>query len=303
MNTVFPILAIVEGQSSYEQVPIEDHSEAKDATKAGLSPIEESDAPQSRPVTSSVRAMHRLLCSLGRWTSVFRGIGFLILWAFSETVVAFVISLVPIIPEVVSDLFASLLVVQLHTVWVHYIISATESKSFWHRLPSFKTVFRATAIPTLMLHAALEISIAAPVVLFHLLKIATEEPLAGLVEVPKLDNDAKKLWTVPVFLGVHVASLALLYIPAQVVLTRIQASMLPADERTIVAVDRAFGIEGSVDKGYLSMTEALKSCKGSWGRLYKLYVKISLINFAVETLIVLFTGLQFLAMSMIFNIG
>jgi hypothetical protein len=297
---VFPILAIVEGQSNYEQVPIEDNEDAKQETKARPSPIEDGDALRSRPVTSSVRAMHRLLCSLGRWTSVFRGFGLLVFTTFCEVLIVSGFAFVPIVPSVVSQVIAALLVVQLQTVWVHSVIGTATSKSFRQRLTGFKTTFRATAIPTVLLQVATLISVASPIVVLHLLKVATEKPMGDFVEVPKLDNNPKNLWTMAVFLAVHAATYAVLCIPALVVLTRIQASLLPVDERTIVPVDRAFELEGSDDKGYLSMAAAFKSFKGSWTRLYKLYVKIAIINFLGQALLAVIMCLEFVFVMLIF---
>lgn len=58
-------------------------------------------------------------------------------------------------------------------------------------------------------------------------------------------------------------------IPAQVVLTRVQASLLPGGKKTIVPFDRTFGMEKARERGYLTLMEAWASISGyEWVHIY-----------------------------------
>ncbi len=91
----------------------------------------------------------------------------------------------------------------------------------------------------------------------------------------------------------------LLWIPASVVLTRVQASLLPDTEETIVPFDRSFGgkivpeiVGGS---GAIGIIDAWKTFdRSSWIRLLKAYVKVFAMQFAVSVFFSIVLVLQLL---------
>jgi hypothetical protein len=61
-------------------------------------------------------------------------------------------------------------------------------------------------------------------------------------------------------------------IPAHVILTRIQASLIPPDEKTIVGLDWALKVEREGADEAVGMKEAWRGFdRGAWGRLLVLY--------------------------------
>jgi hypothetical protein len=103
------------------------------------------------------------------------------------------------------------------------------------------------------------------------------------------------LWKFGTYLLLRIVLMALFFVPSQAVLVRCQASLLPEDDETVIPVDRTFGVDVVREQGYLSVLEAWKSLKGTWGRLYTLWVKIFLITFVVEVLVSVIIVLEFIS--------
>jgi hypothetical protein len=91
-------------------------------------------------------------------------------------------------------------------------------------------------------------------------------------------------------------------IPAYVTLVRVQASLLPDEQDTIIPFDRSF--QGKVEPaviggtGYISMTDAWATfSKAAWRRLLILYAKLFAIGLAVGFLFGVFMVPQFFLIS------
>lgn len=131
---------------------------------------------------------------------------------------------------------AYLALVQLHTVWVHVVITPPNPLPFWKRLPPFKKTFEATARPFVLLAIAAEVTGGVPVLIFMLLgnghnvnPIVTGTITLRFVLLALL---TVVLWFVLWFF---------LALPAQIAVVRVQASLLPPDQDPIVPFDRSFG--------------------------------------------------------------
>ncbi|KAK0636867.1 hypothetical protein B0T17DRAFT_480475 [Bombardia bombarda] len=284
LGTLYPTLAIVEDPNPPAYEPLS----ANDSADAALSP-EEDDGARARPVTSSLRATHLLLRSLSGWRSAFRGIIAAFSYAFLLNTITQILWSIPLINQSLASLLASLALVQLSAAWVHIVISPPSPQPFYRRLPPLRRTFEATCFPTF----------------FAWLSLAVLEDglglFASLIGLPMWDrkNPMATPWT-PVdgakavaFFGLALAVQLLLVVPTQVLLVRVQASLLPPDEDTIVPFDRSF--EGKVEpalvggKGFVSMRVALASfSRASWVRLYVLYAKVAAV-----------TALAYLAMAAI----
>ncbi|CAJ2511161.1 Uu.00g067860.m01.CDS01 [Anthostomella pinea] len=274
LSELIPTIAIVEDDApldappAYERVALDDksahadiakHDVAAEASEAGATPV-------LRPVTASLRDTCRLLRSLGGWTSVFRGLRIHVLANAAIALVTIALSCIPYLPVSVAVLFASLICVPLNTAWVHVAISSQASTSFWSRLSNAKTMYRAAALPTLVYYVAMQV--------VHMVSYL----IAGSPKTLQGEDAPRGLLAVGVMVLLSVG----LLVPAQVVLVRVQASLLPADDQTIVAVNRAVSAEGE-QRGYMSTGEAWSSfSRASWVRLLKLYVKTIFVGVAIE---------------------
>lgn len=281
LNQLYLTLAMVEDPNppAYEPLNTED-------TESGATLTGEGHSPEGvAPITSSIRATSKLLRSVGGWRSNFRGIYcafcLVLLKGIAEGFFgAFTFSWI-------GSLLASLLMVQWSTAWVTIVISQPSPKSFWSRLPPLRKTFEATCFPVLVNWLFQSLGVGLPLVLADAVGLATWDP-KDPTKVPKYDNNAA--WKGLVVLIVSLSMTVFLVIPSQVVLRRVQASLLPPEEDAIIPFDRSF--EGTVEpaivggKGYVTMKNAFKTfSRASWIRLYKLYFKIFLIATAVNFVI------------------
>lgn len=278
LGTVIPTLAIVEDPNppAYEPVALDEGA-----------PDNGPSAPiPGKPITSSLRATRRLLSSVAGWRSYFRGIVCAAVLAFAQGTVGEIFKgFLPLIP--IGALLAELALSQLNAAWTHIVISAPSERRFYQRLPPFKKTFEATCFPILVNWLANAANIIIPKLVGEALGLTFPGPPdqdGNRPQPPAMDGHAAWKGFVVFLIAVVIQLLAV--VPANVMLVRVQASLLPADEATIVPFDRSFG--GKVEpeivtgKGYVNMRDALASFPyASWVRLYKLYVKI--IALAVAT--------------------
>lgn len=243
-------------------------------------------------LTSSIRRMHELVKQTDRMWLRRRGLGVLAVYHLANALVSIPLRAVPLVPGFLWDAVAVLLTVQLHTVWVHVIITPPTAKPFWERILPFSTVLRATAAASLIYCVTTELTIFTPWLAAQVLRT----PFA----LGQVQRNLSELWKVLLSIGLFVAIQALACAPALVALTRIQSSLLSEAEGTILPVDRTFGVEKERGKygetNGLSILEALKSFNGSWMRLYKLCVKIFFIILGCLVGLGTILGLEYLAL-------
>jgi hypothetical protein len=246
-------------------------------------------AQPGKPITGSLRAINRLICSLGNWRSNFRGLGYGFVVALLGGATTLFFSLPPFIPNFIAQLLALLLIAPLFTTWTHFVITPpTAGAPFFKRIPPVRKVYLATWFPTFLFWAAMHASVVLPTLLSRF--IGLQEVLNPSVQPgegpgstkPMTGSDIAKVVCV---LGVHLGLTVLLVTPAHVALTRVQASLLPADQDTLVPFDRSFGgrVEPEVvsGKGFATFGAALKTVSSrSWLRIYLLDVKVFLVSMA-----------------------
>jgi hypothetical protein len=173
-----------------------------------------------------------------------------------------------------------------------------------------RKIYAATWFPTFLLWAASHASIVLPTLLARLIGLSL--PQAGGPD--NMDPDSYEPGQqLPVYKGsdiakaicvggVALAMTALLVIPAQTALARVQASLLPADEDPLVPFDRSFAgrVEPEVvtGKGFATFGAAVKTVPfASWVRIFLLRAKIFVVQIAVYVLLGLFVALQILALN------
>jgi hypothetical protein len=242
-------------------------------------------AQPGKPITSSIRATNRLIRSAGHgWLANFRGLGYYVLISIFVGINTAFIALLPFIPLRVALLPALIVCAPLITTWKHLVITGPSSKSFFRRIPPVKKTYLATWFPTVLLWAAMVTATVIPTLMARAMGLRATNPdhPDEIRTDPPRGSDAGKALGV---LAVSVALQALLLIPADAALTRVMASLLPADEDTIVPFDRSFGgrVEPEVvtGKGFATFGAALKSIpRVSWVRIYKLRVKVFAVGMA-----------------------
>lgn len=248
---------------------------------------------KSKPITSKIRTtIKHLRAQAGPW-SRFRGLQVAIVY---HLIYAFFYNLV--VGRFASPLGRSLFAIaahtalaRLHMTWTHVVVSNPSPKTWWRRIPSTKSAAKIL-LPTAIWATADQLAIYIPVALAYVygLNRHVEDPSYYKTAPPK---ELLGLWAQ--LLGCALVALFIVFaivFPAEVTLTRVQASMLPEEDEAIVPFDRTFGgrVQPAITggSGCVSMLDAWKTF--DWAarfRLVKLYVKI----FAIQvTTTLLFIG-------------
>jgi hypothetical protein len=172
--------------------------------------------------------------------------------------------------------------------WTHIVISEPSAKPWWRRVLGLRA-WRKVLAPTAIFALATQLSVLAPVILakiFGLNKLKERAPdmtggQQGIVAVE----------SIAVFVLGLVLSL-MVVLPANVMLTRVQASLLDDAEETIVPFDRSFGgkvvpeIVGGA--GVIGMRDAWHTFDwASRFRLVKAYAKVIVLQFLVSIIFVI----------------
>ncbi|KAH8666474.1 hypothetical protein BX600DRAFT_435875 [Xylariales sp. PMI_506] len=309
IGTVFPVLAIVTGQPKYESVPLEARDDAvgngddDDASKWQSPDAEVGGEPRSPPPTMTIRGLHRALYSISGVSSLLHALPTYIAVGSIRAVIYMALSSLRFLPGIVQEIIVSLLTLQLQTVCVHTVMTPPSSRMFWSRVPPFRRNLTATALPSLVLLVAVYLSVVVPLLLSGIWDTAAlASTLSEISDAPQLLQSLPSAARVIGCCLLAIVSLAVFCIPAQAVLIRIQASLLPAPYQTIVPFDRSFGVSTAAADGVLSMREAWSSLAGSWRRLYLTYLQLFGLIVAGELAISLVAGLTVLLVSLIGNI-
>ncbi|OAA47688.1 hypothetical protein NOR_02178 [Metarhizium rileyi] len=288
---VYPVFAVVEDENppAYEPVPLDQSASTAEEgiTRNGFKPTN----GQPRTVTSSFRAINRLLMANGGLKANFRGFFCYLAQMFLTSILIGIFSgalgrfFIP-----VATLLASLTLVQYSTAWVHIVISEPSPVHFWSRLPPFRRTFNATWQAVAIFWFASEVARFIPILAALVLGI--KMPTGGFNE--PMDMDALGAGFFIKFAIVAIITLVtsvFVVVPAYVVLVRVQASLLPVEQSTIIPFDRSF--EGKVEpevvggKGYATVSDAWTTfSQTSWRRLLILYIKMFCLSLAATSFFV-----------------
>ncbi|KAI6364499.1 hypothetical protein MCOR25_005630 [Pyricularia grisea] len=292
LASVFTTLAVVENpDSAPSYAALAAHDEEDGIAQAGAAQTLRKQPDVNPPpapagvVTSSMRATFRHMYSVGGLRMFFRGI--LCAWAIfmADSFVGGIFLAIPFVFPF-GRLVAYLALCQLHTAWVHIVISdrPNGSLAFWRRLPPFGKTFNATKYA---------------VGLFWLADTFTGT--TPYVVATFMGDDGKVNGQTLCVLLILTTLMLLVRLPAFVALTLVQASLLPEEEGTVVPFDRSFGGRvGPAELGgaeYLSIRDAFKSLsRESWVRVIKMFVKTFLVIVALMLVISLVVAVQVVAL-------
>lgn len=200
-------------------------------------------------------------------------------------------SLVPYPIQPVAAILASLLLCRIHMAWTHAMIAMPSSKRWWQRMPPIKSsATKQLLLPTAIWALAQQLCIGIPGALLVAAHDTFRDPgVSG--------GDQEKVKKIAVFqcFGVVIIFFTIvigILVPAEVSLKRVEASLLPEDDKAIVPFDKTFSgklkpaaLGGSGTLGMLNAWATFS--KQSRIRLIKLYVKIFALQIAVAILFVM----------------
>lgn len=287
LGLVLPTLAAVESsEATYEPVPTRDEkTDSKDEKSplAAAPEAEEAGAIKRAPITASIRATQKHLRAISSagWRSLFRGLGLAFtIHILSGFIVAPMMMIMPGLPAIVPMFLVDILLVQFNTAWVHSVIS-TSAQPWWHRLPPFGATLKATIMPICGVVASTALTSGLPtLVLLAMGRPMVDHKIPGsglIVRTVEKQTAADYFLAFAIWLGMMIFAAY----PALVVLTRVQASLLPDSEETIVPFDRSMGRTTPLRSSCQLMRDAYNSYKGSWGRFYKLVAKSFVVAVAI----------------------
>jgi len=252
-------------------------------------PIHKNTEPElllakQKPITSSFRGTIRHLQSKAGFRARFRGFSLFVVYSFALSSISGILAALPFVPRGISTVFATVLLANLALAWTHIVISNPSPKPWYRRLPE-RRAWKKIAGPTAVLAIAEQLAILLPL---GLAQIYGFDPNMDPKSARELSGHASQaaFWK---GLSVFILCISLgifLVIPAMVMLTRVQASMLVDSEETIVPFDRSFGgkvipeiVGGS---GVIGIFDAWKTF--DWNarvRLIKAYVKVFAMQMAL----------------------
>jgi hypothetical protein len=247
---------------------------------------------KQQPITSSWRSVIMHLRARGGKRSCFRGLSLFCVSSFSMASASKFIALLPFMPSAAAQVLATILVANLEMAWTHTVISDPSPLPWFKRIPSSR-FFKKIALPTAILAVARQLTVILPACLamYYGSKYGNLEDGRNMTASEK---NIIVLQVLSVLTAVLTMALFVL-LPAKVMLTRVQASLLSDSEESIVPFDRSFGghvvpeiVGGS---GVLGIRDAWTTFDwNSRVRLVRAYVKVFFKQAAVT---IFFTAIIF----------
>lgn len=272
-----------ENPPAYQPVALDADDEAASAPGT-RKPADRRDV--TGPVGSSFRGLNRLLRANGGFKAYFRGLAcYALMVILCAVLLAFFSGILSTFLSPLGTLLASLAIISFDVAWVHIVITPFSGWAFWRRVPSFNRAFKATWRPVVLHWLATEAAL-------WVIKLTAWGLGVSFSELSNQDIPGLQ-WKGPVIFLVGIGA-TLLTIPARVILVRVQASLLPHGEDTIIPFDRTFAgkVEPAVvsGKGYATISDVWSSFSpAAWRRLIVIYAKVllitGLINFAIGAII------------------
>ncbi|KAL6801261.1 hypothetical protein GGI42DRAFT_360764 [Trichoderma sp. SZMC 28013] len=291
---IYPVFAITQ-----DEEPIRHDSPNLDDVTKKPSPVS-----PLRTNTSSPSAIYRLLVNNGGILANFRGLTLSLLqWVITTSLLGYYGRFLGFKYHIVARMFRSLLMVQFSTLWLHLVIAPTTNRSFWNRVPPFTRTLQATWRATILHWAAVEFTGRFPSMVASRMGIDWPSPfLFGpdntySFRLDMAAGDAVFYFKCAAVIFVSVVSSVFFVVPSQVVLMRIQASLLPVEDGTIVPFDRSF--KGRVQpartngRDYATISDAWRSFSwDNWRGLITLSFKIIFLSLSLILLMCAVISLQ-----------
>lgn len=169
--------------------------------------------------------------------------------------------LIPDAKAMLGECATTLLLSSWATAWIHIVITPPTLRIWYRRVPPFVATLRATWRPTLYItlaHFIIWKVIPRPIRYAAGFYVTDYTAPSGFITTDKIVRTLS--WTL-----VHAADLLIL-LPLYMAGTRVQASLLPEDEDTIVTFDRTFKFRGhnGLQPGLLAQPRGALSFQEAW---------------------------------------
>lgn len=280
--------------------------------KEPLVPLESADSDveitviNHKPITAKLATTIHHLHRIGGFRARWRGLGLSMLYHALHGILSNFLAATlncGFVGHSLVYVFVSLALARLHMIWTHSMIAYPSAKH-WSRRVVPRKQCKAVLLPSLVFALAQQATFILPVAVAFALGVP-ELTHAQFAHAAKHEDCSAVLSMALRILAVPATALVValaVLLPASVTLTRIEATLLPEDEETIVPFDRE-AIIGEIDitaRGGCRklFVEAWRSFDRSARlRLIKLYAKMVVAQFAIVVI-----GLH-LMMAEVFVIG
>jgi hypothetical protein len=255
------LAAVADGDSQdYAQIPLEDvESDASPSTVT--KPRVFSRAFGVGPFLKELKSQRTRF----RFLAYFTGAGLSVFLYVSQIAIKLAcIQFLPSILVVPVPMLFLFLLVQIDTLWTHTVLTYPSSKSIWERIPPFKTTF-CTVGPVFALLLAAKVLLG--FIVHGVEGFRIREPGSSFLEA------------VVARVPMDVVLEFLIVTPVRIVLVRIQASLLPADEKTIIPLDEALRRDGKGEQsGAIGIKDAWRTFgRNTWRRYFVIYLQVLLL--------------------------
>lgn len=221
----------------------------------------ETSAIKQKTITSSIRDTIRHLHQIAGFRARWRGLALFLCYNLAFSLIsAFIGGLTFFLPlflsALVSALVASLVLARWSTAWTHIVISEPSAKPWYRRVPGWKS-WKNVWLPIVINSVTERLTYTLPAL-----------TLAAFELIPDAQGKMKGNKSAPLIIAqlfavfaVGLVTYVALDLPSKVALVRVQASMLPEEDESIVPFDRSFG--GKVVPAILGGSGAI-SFADSW---------------------------------------
>lgn len=241
------------------------------------------------PITAKLRTAVKYLRSVGGPFARFRGFHIALIYHLIHGAIVSYFSSNIIAWRAVISIITTVALCRIQMVWTHVVISNPTTKAWYRRFPSVKAA-KNIVLPTAVFAIAQQAAMFVPARLYMSVQDQLRFPEAYGAS-PEAVKKVALVEMICVFL-IACSTIICLVIPAEVTLKRVQASMLPEEDETIVPFDRTFGGKVTPEilggSGCIGMLDAWKTFgKEARWRLIKLYVKVFAIQGATTVLFIM----------------
>lgn len=234
-------LAMIE-TPTVDYIPVSTLDNLDSASKDSPSLIIDGEAHTvvaNKPITGKIRRTIRHLSTHAGFFARWRGLGYAIIYNSLQAVLCFaIVSALSWLPaaEVIAASVSAIALSQLHCAWTHKMITMPSQKSLLARIPPRQS-WRQLWIPNLVSAASAQAALQVVLLVCQVLALSSYDHENQTVRDSFVIIGLKvcAVLGLAFFLGFFVV------LPIYAALTRIEATLLPDDEDTIVPFDRTFG--------------------------------------------------------------
>ncbi|EMD00529.1 hypothetical protein BAUCODRAFT_28875 [Baudoinia panamericana UAMH 10762] len=245
-----------------------------------------------KPITSKITNTIGLLQRVGGFSARWRGLGLSIFYHFLHAALSNFLAAMfgGFAAHIPAYIIVSIGLMRVHMVWTHTMISGPTTKSWWQRVVPRKQC-RVLFLPTLCLAVAQQATFLLPVAVAFVLLPRDFDHAAAMHQM-KHGECGENISLALRFLAVPATALFVavaVLLPAAATLTRIEATLLPEDQETIVPFDKQ-AIIGDIDmtvcgSSRVLFVQAWRSFDRSARlRVIKLYAKMVLAQATVAVI-------------------